>query len=246
MSEFYHAATPMPAQEGKPWIFIATPTTHLYANHMAAIVKAIPLLAGAGIGVDHFLLNGLCHVDDARNICVSRFLQTKCDALVFIDSDVGFPPEDLYRLATHAGDVVAGVYPRKDVNRSYPCKVKEGALAVGEDGVIREGVIGLPTGFMKISRRVLERMAEERIDRMFRAEGDGPNAPMVPIIFERGYDRGNRLSGDYAFCKWAQELGFELALDPHLAFTHAGEMKFYGRMIDDLAPPANEDEANGQ
>lgn len=246
MSEFYHAATPMPAAEGKPHVFLATPTTRLYANHFAAVVKAIPLLAGSGIGVDHFLLDGLCHVDDSRNVCVSRFLQTKCTDLIFIDADVGFPPEALYRLALHQGDIVAGAYPRKDVNRSYPCKVEAGPLRIGEDGVIREGIIGLPTGFMKISRRVLERMAEERIDRMFRAEGDSPSAPMVPIIFERTYEKGNRLSGDIAFCAWARELGFELALDPMLAFTHAGEMKFYGRMIDDLAPAANEDAPNGQ
>jgi hypothetical protein len=244
MSEFYHAASPMPAGEGMPHCFIATPSTQLYGNHFAAIVKALPILVGAGVACDHYLLTGMCHIDDGRNMCVSRFLQTKCTDLIFIDADVGFPPEALYRLAMHKGDIVAGVYPRKDINKSYPCKVEPGPLHIGEDGVIREGVIGLPTGFMKISRRVLERMAEERVDRMFKAEGDGANAPLVPIIFERGYEKGNRLSGDIAFCMWASELGFELALDPMLAFTHAGEMKFYGRMIDDLAPPT-EEAANG-
>src|SRR5690606_966573 len=134
------------------------PSTQLYGNHFAAIVKSLPILVGAGVACDHFLLTGLCHVDDARNVCVSRFLQTKCTDMIFIDADVGFPPEALYRLATTEGDIVAGVYPRKDIHRSYPCKVEAGPLRIGEDGVIREGVIGLPTGFMKISRRVLERM----------------------------------------------------------------------------------------
>lgn len=215
-------------QEGCERVFIATPASTIYSNYMASIVRAMPLLIFGGVPADFYLLSGHAHVDDARNVCVGAFLKTNCDALIFVDADVGFPAEALLRLARHKGDIVAGVYPRKEVARSWPVKFEDGAvLEEGEDGLVREGIAGLPTGFMKISRRVLEAMAE--IDpRRFTDAG-----VEAPIIFERGFHNGERTSGDYEFCLKAKTLGFELALDPHLPFTHRGEFNFAGRMIDE-------------
>ena len=235
MPEFYHS--PSPTQGGSPHVFIATPCMGAPTGaHMASIVRAMPLLMGAGVAVDHFLLMNNCHVDDSRNMCVARFLETKCDALIFIDADVSFPPDALYRLVRHEGDVIAGVYPRKDYSvRSYPFKIREGMpIMTGPDGVIRQDVVGLPTGFMKIRRGVLERMAELRVDRMFKAWGDD-KGPHTPIIFERGYQKGERLSGDYEFCRWASELGYTLALDTTMTLAHSGEMKVTGNLALDLA-----------
>lgn len=236
MPEHYYSPSPA---KGSPHIFVATPTTHIHANHMASIARALPILMGTGCAVDHFLLDGLCHVDDARNICVGKFLETSCDALIFIDADVGFPPEALNRLARLQGDVVAGVYPRREMRRSWPFKTEEGVtLDMGEDGVVRNGVLGLPTGFMKISRHVLDAMSREEPQRIFRPFGDADIA--APIIFERTFVNGERLSGDYAFCKKVRDLGYELALDPTPWFSHAGEFAFKGRLMDDLAPPPEE------
>lgn len=231
MPEFYHAPALTDPQEGKPHVFVATPATQIYGNHMGAIVRSLPLMMLGGMAVDHYLLTGQCHVDDARNTCVGAFLQTKCEALIFVDADVGFPAEALYRLAMHQGDIVGGVYPRKELPRSWPVRFDEGTvLREGEDGLIREGIVGLPTGFMKIHRRVLEAMAD--VDKR-RFSPFGGDDQMAPIIFERDWRDGVRISGDYAFCLKAKALGFELALDPHLPFTHAGEFRFAGCLMDE-------------
>jgi hypothetical protein len=234
MPEFYHAPALTDPQDGKPHIFVATPATSFYGNHVASVVRGLPFLMLGGMAVDYYLLTGCCHVDDARNICVGAFLKTNCEALIFIDADIGFPAEALYRLATHQGDVVAGVYPRRDAVRSWPFKFEPTAeMQEGEDGVVRSGILGLPTGFMKIHRRVLFAMSEIE-PRRFDPFGTGEAE--TPIIFERDYDYrgGERLSGDYAFCAKARALGFELALDPHLPFTHAGEARFGGRLADEM------------
>src|SRR3972149_2244124 len=243
--KFYHAPSPV---EGSPHVMIATPANNLHGNYVASIARALPLVMGSGIAIDHFLLMGCVHVDDARNICVRAFLDTNCEALVFIDADVGFPPEALARLSVLMGDVVAGVYPRKEYPPSWPFKTEPGVtLQAGEDGGGRNGILGLPTGFMKISRRVLEGMAGKAYLDGNCFDPVGVGAGKVPVIFERGLMGGERASGDIAFCFKAREVGFEIAMDPTLPFTHAGEVNFGGRLLDHLtAPPAEESNTDGE
>lgn len=242
MPEFYSARGGA-TQEGQPRIFIATPAINIHANHVASLMKGVPRVMAMGVAIDHFLLSGCCHVDDARNICVKAFLDGDADHLLFIDADVGFWPETLYRMCTHEGDIVAGVYPRKEFARSYPMDIEGEHVQAGPDGLIREGVRSVPAGFLRISRKVLEQMAEIRLDRTFRSKEGGE---AVPIIFERGLKNGNRLSGDVAFCHWARELGYSIYVDALAEFTHAGEVNFPGCLAKDFAQPEQKEHINGQ
>lgn len=241
MPEFFHAPCPVQGQPDKPSVFLATPAIDIRPNHFAAVVKALPMLMANGISIEHFLLADCCHVDDSRNMCVAMFLaRSSAEYLLFVDADVGFPPETLYRLIMDDPelDILAGVYPHKSEPKTYPWRLSEDAVKTDADGLIRHGVIGVPTGFLRIRRRVLERMAEMRLTRTFKPFGEA--YPPVPIIFERDYVNGERLSGDYAFCRWARELGYEIAVDPMLAFTHQGSVSFRGMLAADLGASAEE------
>lgn len=244
MPEFYHARG-APPQGDFPRVFIATPVINFHANHVASLMKAVPRVMGMGISIDHFILANGCHVDDMRNICVKKFLDSDADHLLFIDADVGFWPETLYRMCTHEGDIVAGVYPRKEFARSYPMDIEGEHVSAGPDGLIRDGVRSVPAGFLRISRKVLQQMAEIRLDRTFRSSEAGE---AVPIIFERGLKNGNRLSGDVAFCHWARELGYSIHVDVMAQFTHAGEVNFPGCLANDFGAPAEQpkEHVNGQ
>lgn len=240
MPEFYHTSSPIPKAPGKCHIFIATPTLNTYPNHFASIVRALPRLMNAGIAVDHYILANGCHIDDLRNNCVHAFLKSDADYLVFIDADVGFPPEALYRLAMHEGDIVAGVYPRKEMQRSYPFRFEGDVLKAEDDGLIREGILSVPAGFLRLSRKLLEHMAEHFIERGFKSPEVG--GEFVPCLFERRTIHGERHSGDVAFCVAARELGYPIYVDPMLPFSHAGEFRFQGMLAADFAEPANQDE----
>lgn len=236
MPEFYHAKSAVISTNDQPRVFVATPCIHIYANHFAAIVRALPRLMGAGIAVDHFLFANGCHVDDARNACVAAFLKSDCDMLVFIDADVGFPPEALYRLVSHSeGDIIAGIYPRKEMQRSYPWRFEGDVLKADEGGLIREGVLSVPAGFLRLSRKLLERMAEQLLAKGFRSPESGNE--VVPCLFERRTIKGERHSGDVAFCVAARELGYPIYVDPMLELSHAGEVRFTGMLAADFAEP---------
>lgn len=54
------------------------------------------------------------YLPEGRNAAVRRFVQTECDALLFIDTDIAFSTEDVYAMldihAQHPDAILAGLY----------------------------------------------------------------------------------------------------------------------------------------
>lgn len=213
---------------GSPRVFIATAAYSFHPNYTHSLAKAMPALMQAGIAVDLCHIADHCHVDDARNAMVREFLMSKADALVFIDNDVGFEPDDLVKLCLYDRDMVAGVYPCKQMDAEFPVRVAGGIdLQADADGLVE--VIGLPTGFLKIKREVLQRMFDLE-PRKFHGTGQSgiPNA----VLFERTFVNGVRYSGDYGFCEKWKALGGKMYVDPEMSFTHSGNYEWSGTLGD--------------
>lgn len=211
--------------------FLAIPAGDgkLHVNCAASLMDALSSLHRAGIAVDVCFESGNCHVDDARNSLVRQFLQTDCTDLVFIDTDVGFPGDQLAKLLTYDRDVVAGVYPKKDDDTSFPVMTAPGETLVAEnDGCVE--VLGAPTGFMRIRRNVLERMTEQYQHRSFIGQANEPTP--YTLLFEREIAEGRRWSGDYNFCRRWRKMGGKIHVDPRMHFTHEGFKQWSGCLGD--------------
>lgn len=208
-----------------PHIFIAIPCHgEISAQTFSSFFEAAQLLDAAGYNITLCTEAGNCHVDDARNSLVREFLKTDCTDLVFIDADVGFPPENLLRLVEVDRDINAGVYPKKEDVEDFPILPLPGELWADKDGLVE--VEGVPTGFLRIRRRVLETLAGK-------AQGFiGQAGDPVPykVIFERTIAGGKRRSGDYAFCYKARAAGFRIYVDPEMEFTHTGAKTWQGSL----------------
>src|SRR3990167_9901195 len=95
-----------------------------------------------------------------RNFMCRKFLETDYTDLIFVDSDVGFAPGTLCRLAAYPVDIVGAVYPHRADSLSFPIRY------IGERTELRGGsepgteqileVEGIPAGCMRISRHALE------------------------------------------------------------------------------------------
>lgn len=209
-----------------PRVFLAIPTGSgsVSAHTLKGVFEAATMFGVGDIRCDLHIEAGNCHVDDARNSAVREFLKTDCTDLVFIDDDVGFEPENLYRLVTLDRDVVGGVYPKKDDAEDFPVFLDGGPLYAEADGCVE--VQGLPTGFMRIRRHVLEKLAEQAQSFIGQA---GDTLP-YHVIFERTITGGRRWSGDYAFCQKWRALGGKLYTDPEMMFTHTGAKTWGGSL----------------
>lgn len=214
---------------GSRRIFLAIPaySGQIGARCMISVAESILLLNKAGISVDICIQTGNCHVDDARNAMVREFLMTDCSDMVFIDEDVGFDCADLYKLVKYDRDLVAGVYPCKQMDEEYPVRPLPGEIWADRDGLVE--VEGAPTGFMRLSRFMLEKMcADEKRTFMGRGQGGPPHV----ILFERIYSDGMRMSGDYAFCHKWRKMGGKVFVDPAMGFSHTGNHTWSGNLSD--------------
>lgn len=196
-------------------------------------------LTDASVKHETIILAGHCHVDDARNSIVRQFLQTDCADLVFIDADVTFRTNDAIRLLTFDRDIVAGIYPRKQDAVSYPVRhLPTAELWAEADGVLE--VEGVPTGFLRIRRHVLETLTASSA-RYLEQEGDAIESA---LIFERITSGLTRFSGDYAFCHKARTAGFRIFIDPEMHFGHIGDKEWQGcygdylRQLNGISAPA--------
>jgi len=223
MSEFLHHN---PAGLTPRRVFLAVPSYGpISAFTTLSLFRAHTALVEAGYGVELGLLAGECHVDDARNRLVREFLNGTCTDLVFIDADIGFIPDDLLRLLSHDRDVVGGTYPMKQAIEQFPVRLKGGEIWSDKDGLIE--VDGLPTGFLRVRRNVLERLAADSLE--YQIKG-GEDTQTTRLIFERLIIDGGRVSGDYAFChKWKQA-GGRIWCDPEADLGHVGDKTWTGTL----------------
>lgn len=218
MAETFH-------DEGQPYsggrkVMLATTS---YGSPSCAYVYSIArcreVLHQVGIQTAYLLLHGDCHVDDARNSVVREFLASDCTEMVFIDADVSFGPDELLALCQHDLDIVGGVYPfRREGDDTMPVRLMDGAEE--KDGLLE--VEGLPTGFMKIHRRVLERMAAQAPKYFTK------NSQETAMVFARPVPGPTKLrwGGDIDFCNRWRQMGGKLYAVPEIRLGHTAEVVF--------------------
>lgn len=192
------------------------------ASYVFSIQDSREALHKEGFQTAYYLLQGNCHVDDARNRVCQEFLKSDCTHLVFIDADVCWEAKDLVRLAKHDADFVGGVYPYRRKNKENDMPVRQMAGAVCSHGLIE--VEGLPAGFTKISRKVIEAIAEKS-DFYIDDEGN-----KFHVMFQRTLESGTRWGGDLHFCNLWRDCGGKLYADYEMVLGHTGKVTHYGSL----------------
>jgi hypothetical protein len=173
----------------KKKIFVATP---MYGGvcggqYCKSTADLAALAAQYGMDVRFFYLFNESLITRARNYLVDEFLRSDCTHLMFIDSDIGFDPNDVIALSVIAEegsdkDIVCGPYPKKciaweKIKRAvdkgfadkdphqleryvgdYVFNPKEGTGSIALDEPVE--VLEGGTGFMMIRRDSLEKFAK--------------------------------------------------------------------------------------
>lgn len=113
-------------------------------------------------------------VGRARNQICSKFLESDFDELLMIDSDIIYNPANVNRIASHNEPIVAAFYPKKAPGKTVWVANRTstgGPLSTGADerGLVKVETIG--TGFMKIQRKVLEKMRDSGLAARYIVDG---------------------------------------------------------------------------
>lgn len=231
-------------------ILIATPmyggnAKSVYVNSLTQLTSK---LASRGHGVAQINLTNESLITRARNTLAHSFVNDpEYDALLFIDSDHSFDPDDVVAMVESGKDLIGAIYPMKSINWE---NVRAAALLGKKDLEKYSGVFAVNlltesqefysnkpfkvdnvgTGMMFITRAVFETL--KPICKTYKSNSFGSVIPygadVVEYFTTHIDERGILLSEDYEFCRMWRSLGNDVWAAPWVKISHAGDYNFSG------------------
>jgi len=223
-------------------LFIATPAfghqvTTNYANSLLKFVSTShPRLA---VSSAVHMQSGMALVTQARNNCVAYFLNSDCTHFLFIDADIGFEPEAIFRLIEKDVPLCLTPYPVKGYGKDNQLQFivhfpDKNNVRIGKDGFAE--IIAGPTGFMMIKREVFTKLGEKYPERKtVNKQLVGSKVESMDkgwyTFFETAQDPENGYLGeDIAFCRLWTNIGGKIYADTQTPLTHFGSHAFHGSL----------------
>lgn len=180
-------------------LFVATPMYGGQCNgiYARAIADLAAVCAKHGVQLQLYYLFNESLITRARNYCVDEFLRSDATHLMFIDSDIGFNPQDVLALLALASDeseydIIGGPYPKKCISWEKIKLAVDKGIADDDPAVLEKFVgdyvfnpkantnqisIGEPaevrelgTGFMMIRRATFDKYKEAYPDLSYKPD----------------------------------------------------------------------------
>tara|TARA_R100001480_G_scaffold24036_1_gene34229 strand:- start:1265 stop:2047 length:783 start_codon:yes stop_codon:yes gene_type:complete len=163
-------------------LFIATPCYGgmITADYFKSCLQLAALASTKKIELQFGTIGNESLVTRARNTLVQLFMDGDYTHLMFIDADISFDPESIFRMLDLDKEVVTGVYPRKTIDWTKAIKKVKNNPNISEEDLhsaslqynlnvtepdkikVEKGFIEVldgATGFMLIKRNVFKKMA---------------------------------------------------------------------------------------
>jgi hypothetical protein len=244
-------------------LVVATPcfggqVSSIYASSIFKLQSAIR--AKSNVEFKVLLRDGDALITRARANLMTQFLDDPTGThFLFVDADIGFQPNQVFRLIESGADVVAALYPIKRVNwdkarraietgkpnvpaasLDYVLEINDPDNVVVVNGFARVRYAG--TGFLMIRRHVFEKMCAAYPSLQFFREHSIDalaGSPNRFALFECMIDPNSKtyLSEDFAFCQRWTDLGGEIWADLESRLDHVGPSVFQGDISAQFATP---------
>jgi glycosyltransferase involved in cell wall biosynthesis len=192
-----------------------------------------------GITIQIGSICGCSVVSRARNLLAQDMLESQCDYLLFIDSDINFEPEDIFRLMAWGAEpkkgIVAAVPRTRSENKVYIATLdydENQELTMNGMGLVRAERVA--TAFMLVRREVFVTMTEAHPEWQYY---DTRSNRMIPCLFDFQLTEEGYMGEDFLFCDRARELGFEVWIDPSISLGHMGIQEYQGNFGRDVLYP---------
>lgn len=217
-------------------VMIAMP---VFANIPPSTVKCMleTQMACAKYGVILDLeMNVGSTVFHARSLAAHRFLQSDCNHMFMIDSDMVWRTDDFFRLlalSTRMECVSATYTAKTDPARFYISMTTPGRIVANGYGCVPHEGTGL--GFTIVTRKLIQELADRAPKLTFKVNLPGEK---VARIFRFDEIDGEARGEDMAFFADVKALGYQPYLDPTVNLGHVGEKEFRAKYMDQLTNAA--------
>lgn len=162
-----------------------------------------------------------------NNLAAKMLTNQRSTHLMFIDSDIRFDPEGIFKLLDADKDIIGGLYPVKAYPIRYVVNQMSPPIIEGDIEEVRH----IGTGFMMIKRHVLEEMIARWPEKKFRDSigvGKEYEAYMY-ALFETTLDSNqDYMSEDWYFCDKWREMGGKVHAHRGILLNHTGFHEFQG------------------
>tara|TARA_Y100001938_G_scaffold140406_1_gene208538 strand:- start:147 stop:860 length:714 start_codon:yes stop_codon:yes gene_type:complete len=220
-------------------LFIATPAFgfQTYVNYVNSVVSFIAASRPKDLkySTSFHLHSGGALISHARNDIVDKFLKTDCTKILFIDADIGFEPEDIWRLLRKDVDLALAPYLTKNLSNPNESKfiLKFKDKTPDEDGFVK--ITRGPAGFMMVDRNVFTKMAKAYPEKITYStqiqDGKLVETKNFPAFFDCiTCEEEGALGEDISFCKRWTDIGGEIYCDTIAALSHLGTFRFRGQL----------------
>ena len=165
-------------------------------------------------------VRGFSQIDVARNCIASTAIQEGFAETLWIDSDMGFDPDDVEKLRAHQLPVVCGIYAKKG-KREFTCKFLPDTRRIqfGKSGGLLE-IMYAATGFLYVKRQVyLDMQSKLKLPVCNTMFGESVTPWFQPMV--RDYQNGHwYLSEDFAFSERIRQAGYKIFADTTVRLMH--------------------------
>ena len=255
----------------QPYLVIGTPcygrlVTDLYA---ASLVKLVLACQKRDIRIGVQMAGSDALITRARQNIVANFLGIEeATHLLFIDADIGFEPEQVFRVMDFDAPMTAAIYPIKHIDwAKVAASVQAGRTALesaalsylvdfenaqdisARDGFARVSFAG--SGFLMIRRGALLAMIEHypelRYARDHKPNDNLSGSPWRYALFNCIIDQetGTYLSEDFSFCRRWTAMGGEIWADLQSRLTHVGTVSFTGDLSTQFSTAGPDNSGSG-
>ena len=246
-------------------IMVGTPChSDVSMHYCQAVLKFQQACWAKKIQVSFTLLKSSL-VTQGRNLCVAEMLnhEDNYTHLLFIDSDIDFNSETIFKMLKFDKDIIGVPYPMKILNWdkiwrrvdlkenavtnandlakagfTFPVKVEDPNSIIVDRGLME--LTHAPTGCMLIKREVLEKMIKEyphlEIFQPTNINGREEKKRNMYNLFDTLHDPVTKryFGEDFGFCQRWTDLGGKVHGYINDYITHVGEYSYCGRFRDDL------------
>jgi hypothetical protein len=170
---------------------------------------------------------GCAAIDHTRSRLASVALASGFDEIMWIDSDIGFHPNEVDKLRTHGLPISCGLYVKRD-GQDVTFKLLPGdkALVFGKPPGLKE-VLHAGFGFVHTRREVYQSIKSTcNLPDCNREFGPPVTPYFIPELVQHGQAEWWYLAEDTAFCHRARKCGYKIMADTTVFLSHVGRHPF--------------------
>jgi len=192
------------------------------------------------------------YVGHCRNLLTAGFLHSDKDFLLFIDADMQFGADAVFRMLAANYDICCTPYRLKDASlkESYPVSFK----SYDKIDILPNGFVEItsgPTGLMMIHRSVFEKLKVENPNLQIKfpdekkkninaeimgveSTGEDPASTELWNFFDTSFENNLFKGEDIAFCDLARKSGLKIFANIDSTTIHHGPYGYKGKFRDAL------------